>query len=346
MAGASRSSPSSTGHAMAKAGLEGAVWDLWAKREGVFLEPALGRHGRPHCPPQRWWGLWRIRTGCLAGGGRSWHKATRRHQAQGTSGRRRRWRRSGRPLAPLRWPWTPTGLRDEDLLPALQGLDEFGLDIIEQPLPWDDLVGRARLCRRGFLPLLSCGQAPTGRRPTPPRPSTWASGRIFNLRPGAWVVSRPPWPSMTFAMPMGSPVGAEASWNTGIGHAHDVGAGLPCRASPCRGTCVALEVSSGRHGGAGLGAGPGRAPAVPQGPGIGVAVRREQLARVPVVADSPALVPRAAHGRLPAARDPDGKSTLGKPAAGGNPAACGRSSRTPAGGSGGQKEEGGHRRVI
>jgi O-succinylbenzoate synthase len=141
------------GHEMAKAALEMAVWDLWARREGAPLHRVLG--GRPG----------RIAAGVSIGLQRDEEALLERVAAEAAAGYRRVKLKikPGRDLALVeavreRFPVLPLMVDANSAYSLadaahLAGLDRFSLTMIEQPLGWDDIVDHARLARRLSTPL-------------------------------------------------------------------------------------------------------------------------------------------------------------------------------------------------
>jgi O-succinylbenzoate synthase len=138
---------------MAKASLEMAVWDLWARREGRPLHTLLGGRGG------------RIQAGVSVGLQASPEALVERVAAEVAAGYRRvkikikpgqdfdlvRAVRARFPDLPLMVDANSAyGLDDFD---RLRALDRLGLTMIEQPLAWDDLVDHARLQRTLRTPL-------------------------------------------------------------------------------------------------------------------------------------------------------------------------------------------------
>jgi O-succinylbenzoate synthase len=133
------------GHEMAKAALEMAVWELWARREGLPLWRLLGGRGGE------------IEAGVSVGLQRDEAALLDRVAAEVGAGYRRVKVKikPGRDVGLVaavreRFPALPLmvdansayALRDAD---HLAGLDRFALTMIEQPLGWDDLVDHATL---------------------------------------------------------------------------------------------------------------------------------------------------------------------------------------------------------
>jgi O-succinylbenzoate synthase len=141
------------GHEMAKAALEMAVWELWARRDGVPLWRLLGgRRGE-------------IEAGVSVGLQKDEDALLAKVEAEVAAGYRRVKVKikPGRDVALVaavraRFPRLPLmvdansayTLADAD---RLVELDRFNLTMIEQPLAWDDIVDHATLQRRLATPL-------------------------------------------------------------------------------------------------------------------------------------------------------------------------------------------------
>jgi o-succinylbenzoate synthase len=141
------------GHEMAKAALEMAVWELWARQEGVALWRILGGRGGE------------IQAGVSIGLQKDEAALLDRVAAEVAAGYRRLKIKikPGRDVGPVsalraRFPQLPLmvdansayTLEDAD---HLTELDRFSLMMIEQPLGWDDIVDHASLQRRLATPL-------------------------------------------------------------------------------------------------------------------------------------------------------------------------------------------------
>jgi O-succinylbenzoate synthase len=141
------------GHEMAKAALEMAVFELWARREQAPLYRVLGGRGG------------RIAAGVSIGLQRDEAALVERVAVEVAAGYRRVKVKikPGRDVALLaavraRFPDVPL-LADANsaytLADAehLQSLDAFSLTMVEQPLAWDDVVDHATLARRLATPI-------------------------------------------------------------------------------------------------------------------------------------------------------------------------------------------------
>ncbi len=141
------------GHEMAKACLEMAVWDLWARRAGLALHALLGgRSGRVQAGVSI--GLQaspaalveRVAVEAAAGYRRVKIKIKPGHDIELVAAVRARF-----PELPLMVDANSAYTLDD--VEHLRRLDEFGLTMIEQPLAWDDLVDHARLQRELRTPV-------------------------------------------------------------------------------------------------------------------------------------------------------------------------------------------------
>jgi len=141
------------GHEMAKAALEMAVWDLWARREGVPLWRLLGgRGGRIAAGVSV--GLQADVGALLENVAREVAAGYRRIKIKIKPGHDRDLVaavRAGFPSVPLMVDANSAYRLDD--APLLRELDGFGLTMIEQPLGWDDLVDHAALQRQVETPL-------------------------------------------------------------------------------------------------------------------------------------------------------------------------------------------------
>jgi O-succinylbenzoate synthase len=135
------------GHEMAKAALEMAVWELYARREGQPLYRVLGGHGGP------------IPTGVSIGLQPSPEALVERVVEEAAAGYRRVKIKikPGRDRALVaavraRFPDLPLMVDANSAYalgdaPLFQEMDAYGLMMVEQPLAWDDIVDHAALQR-------------------------------------------------------------------------------------------------------------------------------------------------------------------------------------------------------
>jgi len=141
------------GHEMAKAALEMAVWELWARRDGLPLYRILGGRGGA------------IAAGVSVGLQKDTEALLDKVAGEVAAGYRRVKIKikPGRDVALVealraRFPHLPLmvdansayALADAE---HLRTLDRFGLMMIEQPLGWDDIVDHASLQRRLETPI-------------------------------------------------------------------------------------------------------------------------------------------------------------------------------------------------
>jgi O-succinylbenzoate synthase len=141
------------GHEMAKAALEMAVWELWARRDEAPLYRLLGGRGG------------RIAAGVSIGLQRDEAALVERVAVEVAAGYRRvkvkiKPGRDMALLAAVRARFADVPLMADansayTLADAehLQALDAFSLTMVEQPLAWDDVVDHATLARRLATPV-------------------------------------------------------------------------------------------------------------------------------------------------------------------------------------------------
>ena len=263
------------GHAMAKAGLEGAVWDVWARRAGVPLSRLLGGAAA------------RVPAGAVVGVAGDTAALLRQVEARLARGFRRIKLKvsPGRDVDVVRavrqafgeisLAVDANGAYSLDDLPALQQLDEFRLEMIEQPLPWDDLLGHARLQAQLATPVCLDESVQTVAHAR--QAIALGSGRVFNLKPGRLGGLGVAVAVHDLCHAQGLPVWCGGLLETGIGRAHNLalaalpGFTMPGDLAPPLDYLVEdlveppLALDADGH------------LAVPAGPGIGVAVRRDRL---------------------------------------------------------------------
>lgn len=264
------------GHSMAKAAVEGAVWDLWAKRSGRPLRELLGGTSV------------RVPAGAVVGVQDDTAALLRQVEAKLAQG----YRRVKLKVHPGRDVSVIKAVRDEfgdiplaadangaygvEDLPALQALDAFGLAMIEQPLPWDDFLGHAHVQEHLKTPIsLDETIATVGHAR---QAIALGSGRIVNIKPGRLGGLAPALAVHDVCRAARVPVWCGGLLETGVGRAHNValaslpGFLLPGDLAPPGEYLVEDIVEPplilDRDG----------FVPVPDGPGIGVAVRRDRLA--------------------------------------------------------------------
>lgn len=262
------------GHAMAKAGVEGAVWDLWARRRGMSLSRALGGVRR------------RVAAGVVLGiadedallqaAESSLRQGYRRIKVKIEPGR------DADVLGPLRRQFPDIDLAadangayrpaDADVL---RGLDRFGLSMLEQPLAREDLLEHARLQKTMATPI--CLDESVSTRRHAAQALELGSCRMFNIKAPRVGGLTEALAIHDLAVAAGVPVWCGGMLETGIGRAHNVAlASLPGFTLP--GDLSASErywAEDIVHPPFALDA-DGFIP-VPRGPGIGVQVDEERL---------------------------------------------------------------------
>ena len=266
------------GHEMAKACLEMAAWDVEARLRGRSLSQLLG--GTRAAVP----------TGVSIGIQESVEALLRRIEGFLEEG----YQRIKLKVAPgwdapviarvrERWPdimltVDANAAYQEDASAPIEALDEFGLAMIEQPLPADDLSGMARLQARLRTPLC-LDESVT----SPARCDTalqLGSGRIVNIKPGRVGGHAASVAIHDLCRDADVPVWCGGMLESGIGRAHNVALAslpnfrLPGDTSASRRywerdvVTPAFELS------------PDGTVAVPAGIGIGVEVDEEFLASI------------------------------------------------------------------
>jgi O-succinylbenzoate synthase len=208
------------GHAMAKAVLEMAIWDLAARAAAKPLCEFIGGTSRP------------IPAGVSIGIEASVPALVERVRIELADGYRRikikikpGWDRE--PVAAIRSQVGDVPLmvdangayRSEDL-PALQALDPFDLMMIEQPLGYDDLVRHARL-QAGLRTPICLDESITG-----PEAAADAielrSCRVINIKPGRMGGIGPSLAVHDLAERHGIPLWHGGMLESGIGRAHNL----------------------------------------------------------------------------------------------------------------------------
>ncbi|HUH12767.1 MAG TPA: o-succinylbenzoate synthase [Longimicrobiales bacterium] len=214
------------GHEMAKACLEMAAWDLDARARGVSLAALLG--GVRDAVP----------TGVSIGIQESVEALLARIEGFLAEGYQRiklkvapGW--DAPVIARVRERWPDVMLTvdanaayQEDAAAPIEALDGFGLAMIEQPLPADDLTGMARLQARLRTPLcLDESVAGPGSCASALR---LGSGRIVNIKPGRVGGLAASVAIHDMCRDAGVPVWCGGMLESGIGRAHNVAlASLP-----------------------------------------------------------------------------------------------------------------------
>jgi O-succinylbenzoate synthase len=264
---------------MAKAGLELACWDLYAKRAGIPLSRALGGVRRE------------VEAGVAVGlqsGTDALFNAVEGYLAEGY--RRIKIKiKPGLDAEPVRAIRT----RHPDLplladansaytladLPALKALDEFGLLMIEQPLDADDIVDHAVLQRELATPV--CLDESIAGFGDARRALDLGSCRVINIKSGRVGGLAEAKRIHDLCLARGVPVWCGGMLESGVGRAHNIAlASLPNFTIPGDLSASSrywerdvvypeVTVQDGKI-------------TVPEGPGIGFAVDREYVAHVTV----------------------------------------------------------------
>lgn len=264
-------------HSMAKAGLEGAVWDLFARLQGISLAKALGG-GAPSVP-----------AGISIGIPTDLDALTARVEKALEAG----YARIKIKIKPG-WDVEPVRVLRERLgdfplmvdansaytladLDQLQRLDEFGLLMIEQPLAWDDILEHARLQAAIETPV--CLDESITSLTAARHALELGSCRVINIKPGRVGGLCEAVRIHDLCHAHGVPVWCGGMLESGIGRAHNLalaslpGFTLPGDLSPSdrywHREIVRPPISMLPSGHV----------AVPAGPGIGVEVDQEELDR-------------------------------------------------------------------
>lgn len=265
------------GHNMAVGGLETAFWDLQAKAAGLPLWVMLGGARTAH-PVGASLGIQESEEATV--------ELARAHAEQGY--KRLKFKiKPGWDVAPMRavrealpdMPLTVDANSAYKLTDArvFQELDELGLDYIEQPLAHDDLVDHAEL--QGLLATPLCLDESIHSPEDARKGLQLGAGRVINIKVGrvrGHLMARR---THDVALSFGAPVWCGGMLETGIGRAHNLhlsaleGFVLPGdTASASRYwdedlTEPLLDAVNGlQH--------------IPEGPGIGVSLKRDLLERV------------------------------------------------------------------
>lgn len=267
-------------HYMAKAGLEGAVWDLYARLAGISLSRALGGERRD-VPAGIAIGVQDDLKALADKVKRALDEGYRRVKIKIKPG----W--DIEPVAFLRerfgdFPLMADANSAYSLADAhrLKRLDPYGLMMIEQPLAWDDIVDHARLQQEIATPICldeSITSAEAARHAL-----ELGSCRAINIKPARVGGLAEAVRIHDVCRERGVPAWCGGMLESGIGRAHLVAlASLP-------GFSLPGDISaSARYWHEDIIEPPfvlsaGGVIAVPEGPGIGVAVKREALERFTV----------------------------------------------------------------
>ncbi len=267
------------GNPMAKAALEMAVWDLRARQQGVPLWQALGGDGQP------------VPVGAalgLADGEGALIETVAQHVEQG-------YRRIKVKVRPGREQDIVTAVREAFPDVALSvdancaytladttmlaALDRFGLDYIEQPLHWDDLIDHAVLAAQLDTPICLDESLNSPERVTAALEVGACS--VVNIKAGRLGGLAAVQRAAEACRRAGVPMWCGGMLELGIGRAHNIhlatlaGFDLPGDTASASRTYTRDIVNEPLEATAGL-------MAVPPGPGIGVTVDRSFLDAVTV----------------------------------------------------------------
>lgn len=268
------------GHPMAKAALESALWDLWARSQDLSLQEALGGVKE------------RVESGISLGIQPSVDDLLRRVERALEQGYRRikvkikpGWDLSVIRAVRGRFGEIPL-MADANAAytlsdrPTLQALDEFQLLMIEQPFRYDDVVDHAELQRQLKTPICLDESV---RSPDDARQALkLGSCRILNIKPGRVGGLSAAKAIHDLCVREGIPVWCGGMLETGIGRAHNVAlASLP-------GFVLPNDLSASRRYypedliEPPFELNPDGTLSVPSGPGLGVEVLEERVERVTV----------------------------------------------------------------
>lgn len=268
------------GHRMAKAGIETACWDLEAKKLGVPLWRHLGGVNQE------------IRCGVSIGIQDSVGQLLEKIQTELDAG----YRRIKIKISPT-WDYdvikavrahfgdiplmgdanSAYTLADIDLL---KSLDEFDLMMLEQPLPYDDIIDHAKLQREIKTPI--CLDEPIKSPDDARKAIELKSGRILNVKLGRVGGFNQAKQIEEICRTAGIPIWCGGMLESGIGRAHNIamstlaGFTLPGDVSASKRYWhediidPAVEVSVNGT------------ITVPDGPGIGFEVRRDRIEKLTV----------------------------------------------------------------
>lgn len=272
------------GHNMAKAALDAALWDLQAKLKGLSLARLLGGSRE------------KIESGVSIGIQESIPKLLQEIEVRLDQGYPRiklkikpRW--DLEVLEAVREQFPAIKLQvDANAaysitdLPLLSQLDRFGLLMVEQPFAYDDLVDHAALQREMATPICLDESIPSLNAAR--AALTLGSCKIINIKPGRVGGLTQAVAIHDYCREHGVAVWCGGMLETGIGRAHNVAlASLPGFTLPndisaskryWEEDIIEPEFELNKDG----------TISVPQGPGIGVEVRRDRLERATVRRES------------------------------------------------------------
>jgi o-succinylbenzoate synthase len=273
------------GHPMAKAAIEGAVWDLLAQAQDVTLADKLAPPGRYETPRRE-----RVPVGVSVGVQPTLDDLLDRIQHFVDAGYRRikikikpGWDREPVHAVRTRFPDLPLMVDANSAYtladaPLFEALDVYDLLMIEQPLAYDDMVDHAKLQTRLRTPLC------LDESIVSPAHARWAlelgACRIINIkvgRVGGLAATRQ---IHDLAYDRGVPVWCGGMLETGVGRAANVAvASLPNYTLPGDLSATARYYDPDIADPPFV-LNPDSTLSVPAGPGLGVTVDRERLERV------------------------------------------------------------------
>ncbi|GAA4019488.1 o-succinylbenzoate synthase [Deinococcus rubellus] len=260
------------GNRMARAMVEMAAWDLWARQLGLPLWQLLGGNKTE------------VEVGVSLGiqaSAQATVESVAKHAAEG-------YRRIKLKIKPG-WDVEPVravrqAFADLHLtvdansaytladVARLQALDEFGLDYIEQPLAWDDLHDHATLQAHLKTPI--CLDESIASAADTRKALTHAAGRVINLKVGRVGGHSEARRVHDVAQAFGVPVWCGGMLESGVGRAHNIHLSTLPNFSKPGDTSSASRYFATDTVNEPLEAENGLMP-VPPGPGIGVSLNRE-----------------------------------------------------------------------
>ncbi len=214
------------GHRMAKAALEMAVWEGWARGRGVSLAEALGGK-KSAVPAGVSIGIHPDTDALLERIGRFVDTGYRRIKLKISRGHDIRILEAVRARYP-RVPLTVDANADygQEDLDHLAGLDRFGLVLVEQPFPEDALLLHARLQERMETDVCLDESITSPDRCR--EAVELGAGRVVNIKPGRVGGHGPSLEIHDICAGAGLPVWCGGMLESGIGRAHNVAlASLP-----------------------------------------------------------------------------------------------------------------------
>lgn len=266
-----------SGHPMAKAGLELAIWDLTGKRDGEPLAQQLGGQRRS-VPVGVSIGIQPDEQRLLDTVGDYLNQGYRRVKLKIKPGH------DWQPVRAVRREHPELALQVDanaayspDELEPLVGLDEYGLLMIEQPFPKDDLLSHIRLGERVGTPL--CLDESIGSAREAQQALELGACRVINIKPGRVGGLREAVAIHDQCAARSAPAWCGGMLETGIGRAANLAlASLPGFVLPgdlsASDRYYAEDIALPRFA-----LNPDSTIDVPGGPGLGVEIDRQALDR-------------------------------------------------------------------